>query len=154
MPITLQNPSVERRSMELKQGDLENIILNALWMLESNVETPVYVSNIQEYINQTQQRHWAYTTVKTVVDRLVDKGLARRLKQGKKFSYGSEINREEAGFNALTKMMRQYFRDDLDELQAAVNRLRAEGVGIHTASPAEKAELERAFNQPSISVVL
>jgi hypothetical protein len=51
-------------------------------------------------------------------------------------------------------MMRQYFRDDLDELQAAVNRLRAEGVGIQTASPAEKAELERAFNQPSISVVL
>jgi predicted transcriptional regulator len=153
MPSTMQKPSTERRSMELKQGDLENIILNALWFLESSIETPVYVSNIQEHINQ-DDREWAYTTVKTVVDRLVEKGIARRLKEGKKYSYVSEMNREEAGLNAVKKMMRQFFRSDLDELQGAVNRLRLEGVGIQTATCADKAELERAFNQPSISVIL
>ena len=153
MPSTLPKPSTERRSMELKQGDLENIILNALWTLESVSQTPVYVANIQDYINQ-DDRQWAYTTVKTVVDRLVDKGIARRLKEGKKFSYSSEMHREEAGLNALKKMMRQYFRNDLDELQDAVLRLRTEGVGIQTATSEEKAELERVFNQPSISVIL
>ncbi|MCE2930847.1 MAG: BlaI/MecI/CopY family transcriptional regulator [Vampirovibrionales bacterium] len=153
MPSLLQKTSVERRSMELKQGDLENIILNALWVLESSAESPVYVANIQDYINQ-DDRQWAYTTVKTVVDRLVDKGIARRLKDGKKFSYASQMNREEAGLNALKKMMRQYFRNDLDELQGAVNRLRTEGVGIQTATCADKADLERAFNKPSISVIL
>jgi predicted transcriptional regulator len=153
MPSTLPPPSIERRSMELKQGDLENIILNALWILESSVESPVYVANIQDYINQ-DDRQWAYTTVKTVVDRLVDKGIARRLKDGKKFSYVSQMNREEAGLTALKKMMRQYFCNDLDELQEAVNLLRTEGVGIQTATCADKADLERAFNQPSISVIL
>ncbi len=139
--------------VELKQGDLENIILNALWTLEFQSETPVYVADIQQVINQGE-RSWAYTTVKTVMDRLVEKGLAERLKSGKKFSYQSAVNREEAGLNALKKLTQQFFRNDLDDLQTAVALLRQQGFGIQTASTASQEELKRAFNTPSISISL
>jgi predicted transcriptional regulator len=138
---------------ELKQGDLENIIINALWVLEFQAEAPIYVADIQQAINQGE-RSWAYTTVKTVMDRLVEKGFAERLKEGKKFSYKSAVNREEAGLNALKKLTQQYFRNDLDELQTAVALLRHQGFGIKTASMQSQEDLKRAFNTPSLSVQL
>lgn len=118
--------------MDLKQGDLENLILNALWDLEAADLTPIFVGNVQTAI-QSADRHWAYTTVKTVLDRLVDKGLATRKKEGKKFFYHSALRRDDASRMALKKVLRQYFQNDLDELLACVAELRHEGVGIRTA---------------------
>ena len=120
--------------MDLKQGDLENIILNALWDLEDEGTLQIFVSDVQERI-KSPQRKWAYTTVKTVLDRLVDKGLADRQKQGKKYFYQSLMNREAAGELALRKLIRQFFQDDLDELLGCVAKLREEGVGIRKAMP-------------------
>jgi predicted transcriptional regulator len=137
------------RHLELKQGDLENLIANALWTLEAETEhAAVHVGDIQAHINQGE-RQWAYTTVKTVVDRLVDKGLASRVKVGKKFAYVSVLNRENAGLAALKKLTRQFFRNDLDELQVAVSQLRQEGFAIQAATRASQEELERAFNTPA-----
>lgn len=133
--------------MDLKQGDLENLILNALWDLEAEGTTRIFVGDVQSHI-ESSSRRWAYTTVKTVLDRLVDKGLSTRQKEGKKFYYCTALNRETAANEALRKVLRQYFRNDLDELQANVALLRQEGVGIRTAVEAglvsESGELMQA----------
>ncbi len=136
-------------AMDLKQGDLENIILNALWDLEqlntalscqtdadsmnhiqngsSNAHdlvseassltqaVHVFVGDIQNRI-QTPTKRWAYTTVKTVLDRLVDKGLAEREKEGKKYFYRSLMSRDSAGRQALQKVLRQFFKNDMNDL--------------------------------------
>jgi predicted transcriptional regulator len=128
--------------MDLKQGDLENIILNALWDLEQviattpklasasngvsltphdektsdpNAPSRIFVGDIQNRI-QTPTKRWAYTTVKTVLDRLVDKGLAEREKDGKKYLYRSLTSRNAAGRQALQKVLRQFFRNDMNDL--------------------------------------
>ena len=101
--------------MDLKQGDLENIILNAVWDLESSGSEKIFVGDVQEKI-KTPTKKWAYTTVKTVLDRLVDKELAVREKDGKKYLYRSVVKRDEAGVMAIEKVIRQYFKNDVNEL--------------------------------------
>ena len=108
--------------MDLKQGDLENIILNALWDLEGDGNERIFVGDIQEKIKSAKKK-WAYTTVKTVLDRLVDKEIAVREKDGKKYLYHSMVNRDEAGVIALKKVVRQYFKNDVNELVACLGRL-------------------------------
>jgi predicted transcriptional regulator len=109
--------------MVLKQGDLENIILNALWDLEDEGVAPIYVSHVQERIRQMNKR-WAYTTVKTVLDRLVEKDLSSREKHGKKFSYMATVKRQDAGILAIEKVMRQYFQNDVNALAACLDQLK------------------------------
>lgn len=108
--------------MDLKQGDLENIILNALWDLECDGSEKIFVGDIQEKIKSPNKK-WAYTTVKTVLDRLVDKEIAIREKDGKKYLYRSVVNRDKAGIMALEKVVRQYFRNDVNELVACLGRI-------------------------------
>lgn len=111
--------------MDLKQGDLENIILNALWDLEGDGSEKIFVGDIQEKIKSPNKK-WAYTTVKTVLDRLVDKDIAVREKDGKKYLYRSVMDRDKAGVQALRKVVRQFFKNDLKELSACLNLLDAQ----------------------------
>jgi predicted transcriptional regulator len=138
------------RSMDLKQGDLENLILNALWDLEQEGHTKVFVADVQDRI-KTDKRVWAYTTVKTVMDRLVDKTLASRFKEGKKYYYASVTSRENASYTALKKVVQQYFKNDLDELTVATVKLRQEGFGIKPASVSSREQLERVFQASSVA---
>lgn len=120
--------------MDLKQGDLENIILNALWDLEGDGNERIFVGDIQEKIKSPSKK-WAYTTVKTVLDRLVDKEIAVREKDGKKYLYRSVVDRDEAGILALQKVVRQYFKNDVNELVACLSKLDGTGKNV--------AEMER-----------
>lgn len=108
--------------MDLKQGDLENIILNALWDLEEEGQERVFVSDIQEKIKSPAKK-WAYTTVKTVLDRLVDKDMAERKKDGKKYLYHSVVQRRAAGETALKKVLRQYFKNSPEALLACLQEV-------------------------------
>lgn len=114
--------------MSLKQGDLENIILNALWDLEAEKQGKIFVGDVQERIQQLRPdaKAWAYTTVKTVLDRLVDKEIAEREKEGKKYLYRTVLNRDEAGETALKKLVRQYFQNDVTRLEQSLDRVRDE----------------------------
>jgi predicted transcriptional regulator len=138
--------------MDLKQGDLENLILNALWDLEETGHVHVFVSDIQARI-QTPQRRWAYTTVKTVLDRLVDKAMAKREKEGKKFYYATLLNRDEASVDALKKVLRQYFQNDLDELLSCISKLREQGVGMRTAIEAGLVNHDGELTMPQTEAI-
>lgn len=111
-------------NMELKQGDLENIILNALWAMEEEDKDKIDVRDVQDRIKSDVQS-WAYTTVKTVLDRLVDKELVLRVKEGKKYLYRTVIDREQAGEEALKKLVKQYFRNNYQDMISTAQRLSA-----------------------------
>ena len=113
--------------MNLKQGNLENLILNALWNIEESGLGSIDVSDIKDKINMYNQK-WAYTTVKTVLDRLVDKNIIDRAKHGKKYFYQSKISREVAGNNAIRKLAKQYFNDDIDSMYIAVKQVHSEAL--------------------------
>ncbi|OGI00806.1 MAG: hypothetical protein A2287_10410 [Candidatus Melainabacteria bacterium RIFOXYA12_FULL_32_12] len=117
--------------MNTKQGNLENIILNALWNLEENYHEEINVANIQFKINVNNKK-WAYTTVKTVLDRLVEKKLVTRVKQGKKYCYRSKISRESAGETAIKNLLKRYYNDNFSEFLRAIEKVKDENLLVTT----------------------
>ncbi len=109
--------------MTYKHGSLENEILNAVWNMEENSAAvkDISVSEVLEEINNNGNVR-AYTTVKTVMDRLVDKNLLKRQKIGKKFCYKSVESREEMAKSAINKLARQYFNNDISSLMRALEK--------------------------------
>lgn len=105
-----------------RHGKLENKILNALWRMEENDQLLIDVSEVQTEIN-TAGQSWAYTTVKTVLDRLVEKGYIQRIKQGKKYYYKSITSRVDEGDAALRRVANKYFNNDIEAMMKAANRV-------------------------------
>lgn len=105
-------------------GDLENTILNAVWAIEENEQNSdlIDVGSVQRSINSEQQK-WAYTTIKTVLDRLVDKALLNKIKYGRKYFYSSTCSRLELGERAINKLVQQYFRSDMVSMLRTVEAL-------------------------------
>ncbi len=107
--------------MSTSHGSLENIILNAVWYIEENkLFKEITVSAVYDLVQRTDSPR-AYTTIKTVMDRLVDKGVLVRKKSGKKFSYESVQSRAQMAKEAILKLASVYFNDDLKRLNEAVN---------------------------------
>lgn len=98
--------------MGLEHGSLESIILNSIWKLEEEGNSESSVNQVFEKINLSGEQR-AYTTVKTVMDRLFDKGVLSRFKLGKKFFYKSAYSKDQMVKMALEKIARQYFDSDL-----------------------------------------
>lgn len=69
-------------------GELESAILGVLW----GDVTKLSVRQVQECLERDQAP--AYTTVLTVLDRMFDKGLVAREKDGKAFVYWPTLSRE------------------------------------------------------------
>lgn len=102
--------------------------MNALWALQTqavpndDAHRIIDVQLIQDAINQGP-REWAYTTVKTVLDRLVEKGWLKRVKLGKKFCYETLLTQDNAGQQALLKVLRQYFNDNMSLLRETLDAI-------------------------------
>lgn len=109
--------------MTYTHGTLENEILNAVWAMEENEENEenVTVSEVLSKINNNGAKR-AYTTIKTVMDRLVDKKLLQRNKIGKKFCYKSVESREKMAESAINKLALQYFNNDMNSLMKALEK--------------------------------
>lgn len=109
--------------MAYTHGTLENEILNAIWKMEENgINTKnISVSEVLEEINNNGNIR-AYTTVKTVMDRLVDKNLLNRQKIGKKFCYKSVESREKMAASAINKLAGQFFNNDVYSLMRALEK--------------------------------
>jgi len=106
--------------MGLEHGSLESIILNSIWGLEEDGNAESTVNQVFERVSESGEQR-AYTTVKTVMDRLFEKGVLSRFKMGKKFFYKSAYSKEQMVNNALEKIARQYFNSDMNLL---VNHLK------------------------------
>lgn len=109
--------------MSISHGSLEISILNAIWYIEeNNLSKHITVTDIFKLMQRTNEPR-AYTTIKTVMDRLAEKGLLIRTKLGKKFSYNSTKTREQSANEAILKLATTYFNDDVRMLGEAINRI-------------------------------
>ena len=109
--------------MAFTHGTLENEILNAVWSMEEDGinNRNISVSEVLSTINDSGNVR-AYTTVKTVMDRLVEKNLLERQKTGKKCCYKSVKTRETMAQSAINKLAGQYFNNDIRLLIRALEK--------------------------------
>jgi len=109
--------------MTFTHGTLENEILNVIWTMEENGTNikNISVSEVLSAINDNGNIR-AYTTVKTVMDRLVEKNLLKRQKSGKKFCYKSVESREKMAETAINKLAGQFFNNDVRSLMRALEK--------------------------------
>ncbi len=93
-------------------GLLEIEIMNSIWKLQAEDEDrDIAISDVVEDLNKNSIER-AYTTIKTVMDRLVSKDVLVRYRNGKKFFYRSAVDKEEAAKEALNTVSSQFFEND------------------------------------------
>ena len=90
---------------------LELLCLKALWSLQEG-----NVRDVQQIVAQT--RPLAYTTIMTVLDRLVRKGKLSRQKMGRAFVYRPQTSRDATRKLAVRELLNSYFDGSADELMA------------------------------------
>ena len=73
-------------------------VLSALW--DKNAAT---AREVAEYLET--RRGWAYSTVKTMLDRMVQKGLVHARRVGNVYEYRAAINRQDATRGAWRKFV-------------------------------------------------
>jgi len=88
---------------------LELVCLNALWSLEQGS-----VREVLQLINQN--RTLAYTTVMTMLDRLVRRKVATRRKTGRFYIYAPTISRNDMRRIALQEFLDSYFESSREQL--------------------------------------
>lgn len=88
---------------------LELVCLNALWSLEQGS-----VKDVLQLINQN--RTLAYTTVMTMLDRLVGRKVATRHKSGRFFIYAPTVSRNDMRRIALQEFLDSYFESSREQL--------------------------------------
>src|ERR1700733_12817102 len=103
---------------------LELLCLRALWSLgEGNVKA------VQRIV--AESRPLAYTTIMTVLDRLVRKGMLARRKIGRSFTYAPQATLHAARRAAVRELLDGYFDGSEEALIGFLQRRPAE-----TAAPA------------------
>jgi predicted transcriptional regulator len=122
---------------------LELLCLKALWTLEE-----ANVSDVRREVATT--RPLAYTTIMTVLERLVRKGKAARRKAGRAYVYTATASREALRHVAIRELLEGFFDGSREELQRFLSRPEAQpmaaaaGAGTAT-SPAGDEGIETAL---------
>lgn len=90
-------------------GKLEIDILNSIWNMTSEDENRDI--SIQDVVNDLNSSgiERAYTTIKTVMDRLTTKSILARYKVGKKFYYSATVDKTEMAKDCLAEISSQFF---------------------------------------------
>jgi predicted transcriptional regulator len=105
---------------------LELACLKAVWFLQEGK-----VRAVQEVV--ARSRPLAYTTIMTVLDRLVRKGKLNRRKVGRAFVYAPEASRDSMRRAALRELIEGYFDGSEAEL---LEFLRPVAVAAASTAPA------------------
>ena len=121
--------------MKFKHGSLEGIILNALWELEKSGVYKNSVKDVYDFLSKTESTKRAYTTIKTVMDRLFEKEVLLRIKHGKKFYYRTAYSNSDIVITSLKKIATQYCGGDLNKLMHITKTMceKDTGVVVHNA---------------------
>jgi BlaI family penicillinase repressor len=86
----------------MKLTDAEWTLMNALWRKQ-----PATAREIADVL--PQEVNWAYTTIKTMLDRLVEKGALSESKKGVTSVYSSLITKSSARTSALKALANHAF---------------------------------------------
>jgi predicted transcriptional regulator len=102
---------------------LELLCLSALWSLgEGNVKA------VRQIVSES--RPLAYTTIMTVLDRLVRKGMLARRKVGRSFAYVPQATRDAARRAAVRELLDGYFDGSEEQLILFLQGRREEPVSV------------------------
>lgn len=97
-------------------GKLEIDILNSIWNLTSNNDgKDISIQDVVDDLSSNGVER-AYTTIKTVMDRLTAKSILVRYKVGKKFFYSAATDREELARDNIMEVAEQFFGSDYVEM--------------------------------------
>ena len=112
---------------------LELLCLNALWTLQEG-----NVHEVRQVV--AQSRPLAYTTIMTVLDRLVRKGKLARRKVGRAFVYTPQTSRDTMRKAAIRELLDGFFDGSQEAL---IEFLRAtEGKAAVAAAGAEESRID------------
>lgn len=87
---------------ELELLESEWAILQVVWQ-----EQPCSAPDVQEAL--VSQKNWAYTTVKTMMDRMVCKGLLKVEKIRNLYLYRAAVTRKQARKSEITRTLKRAF---------------------------------------------
>lgn len=90
------------QNLEKVLGPLEAEVMRGVW----ETDGPVSVRDLVERLNATRSRPLAYTTVMTVMSRLVDKGALTRERDGRGYRYAAAV--DDAAAIAVRDVMRDF----------------------------------------------
>ncbi len=106
----------KERLVYMACGKLEIDILNSFWNLtENNEDKDVSIQDVVDDLTENGLGR-AYTTIKTVMDRLTVKSVLVRYKSGKKFFYKAAMSKEEMAADAVKTVAEQFFDGDYSKL--------------------------------------
>lgn len=93
-------------------GKLEIDILNSIWSLtEESEDRDISIQDVVDNLSNIGVDR-AYTTIKTVMDRLTVKSILVRYKVGKKFFYKATMNKREMAMESVKEVAGQFFDHD------------------------------------------
>jgi predicted transcriptional regulator len=93
---------------------LELLCLKALWGMEE--------ATVRQVREALEDRRLAYTTVMTLLERLVRKGAVARRKEGRAFVYVPQVSREALRRVAFQQFLSVYFDGSVEILAAWLSR--------------------------------
>lgn len=97
-------------------GKLEIDILNSIWNLTSNSDgKDISIQDVVDDLSSSGVER-AYTTIKTVMDRLTAKSILVRYKVGKKFFYSAATDKEELARENIIEVAEQFFGSNYAEM--------------------------------------
>ncbi len=103
-------------------GSLEIEILNTFWnMTAENEDLDISIQDIVDSLSENGTQR-AYTTIKTVMDRLVSKSILVRYKVGKKFFYKTTMDRREMALDMLKEFTDNFFNGNYSDMMRFVER--------------------------------
>ncbi|MGE5486705.1 MAG: BlaI/MecI/CopY family transcriptional regulator [bacterium] len=123
---------------------LELDCLRELWKLGR----PAAVREVQHALQPT--RELAYTTVMTVLERLVNRGAASRRKSGRSFVYEAAVSREVLRRAAVNELLANFFDGSSGELMAYLHAHQPAAAAAAAAggAPASSAAAPNTFSTP------
>lgn len=113
----------------MKLTESEWQIMNALWR-----RYPATARDLTEYLPEENQ--WAYTTIKTMLTRLVAKNAVSERKRGKISVYEPLVSRKKARSSALRSLLNQAFDGSVEPLMHFI-------VEEKKLSPKQRGELAK-----------
>lgn len=116
-------------------GELQSEVMEVIWQSQDPVSVKTVTQSLQE------KRTIAYTTVMTVMGRLVDKGLLKRKESGKAYIYQPTHSKEKF----LTRVSRQIIRNFASTFgEPAITHFAEE---VDKLAPEKKKELVKLLKE-------
>ena len=106
-----------------RHGSLESAIMGALWGLEQDGIYTNSVKDVYRILADKDDEKRAYTTIKTVMDRLYEKKVLLRYKEGKKFFYRTVYSNQEIITKSLNEIANRYCAGNLKQLSEVLNSI-------------------------------